>query len=210
MRTNINPVLEQFGVDLVLCGHSHNYERSYLLNGHYGFSGSLVPSMILNSGSGRTNDTGAYHKSGIGPVANSGTVYVVAGSSGWATFATGSHPAMYIQRIAIGSLVLDIDGNRLEAKFLRDTGVIEDYFTLIKGSGPQPFKLVGFNRSPGNEVLTWNSRIGHSYQVQQTDHLTPSDWGPVGPVITASGLSTSWTNAGPSSPTQTYYRVLEF
>ena len=28
--------LEQYGVDLVLSGHSHSYERSYLVDGHYG------------------------------------------------------------------------------------------------------------------------------------------------------------------------------
>ncbi|HMJ64026.1 MAG TPA: metallophosphoesterase family protein, partial [Candidatus Binatia bacterium] len=38
MRENVLPILEAFGVDLVLCGHSHVYERSYLLQGHYGFS----------------------------------------------------------------------------------------------------------------------------------------------------------------------------
>jgi len=28
MRQNIVPILEAHGVDLVVCGHSHNYERS--------------------------------------------------------------------------------------------------------------------------------------------------------------------------------------
>src|SRR5206468_4305489 len=53
MRQNILPILEAGGVDLVLCGHSHSYERSYLLNGHYDVSTNLSPAMILNSGSGR-------------------------------------------------------------------------------------------------------------------------------------------------------------
>lgn len=34
MRQNFLPILEGGGVDLVLSGHSHNYERSYLLRGH--------------------------------------------------------------------------------------------------------------------------------------------------------------------------------
>ena len=53
MRQNIVPILEAGGVDLVINGHSHSYERSFLLNGHYGFSDSLTSAMILNSGSGR-------------------------------------------------------------------------------------------------------------------------------------------------------------
>ena len=36
MREKVVPILEQYGVDLVLCGHSHVYERSYLINKHYG------------------------------------------------------------------------------------------------------------------------------------------------------------------------------
>ena len=36
MRENFLPMLESNGVDLVLSGHSHSYERSYFFNGHYG------------------------------------------------------------------------------------------------------------------------------------------------------------------------------
>lgn len=35
MRDKVIPVLERYGVDLILCGHSHVYERSYLINKHY-------------------------------------------------------------------------------------------------------------------------------------------------------------------------------
>ena len=40
MRENALPILESSGVDLVLSGHSHSYERSYQLHGHYGTSGT--------------------------------------------------------------------------------------------------------------------------------------------------------------------------
>ena len=36
MRQNALPILEDGGVDLVLSGHSHSYERSFLIDGHYG------------------------------------------------------------------------------------------------------------------------------------------------------------------------------
>jgi acid phosphatase type 7 len=39
-RIHIIPLLENHGVDLVLGGHSHGYERSVLINGHYGNSGT--------------------------------------------------------------------------------------------------------------------------------------------------------------------------
>ena len=38
MRQYALPILEDHGVDLVLAGHSHSYERSMLIDGHYGTS----------------------------------------------------------------------------------------------------------------------------------------------------------------------------
>ena len=97
------PILESYGVDLVLCGHSHCYERSFLLDGHYGFSHTLVPSMLRDAGSGREEDTGAYRKSDPSLSAHQGTVYVVNGSSGWATFGSMDHPAMFKSLLRTGS-----------------------------------------------------------------------------------------------------------
>ena len=34
MREIVLPLVEQYGADLVLSGHSHSYERSYLIDGH--------------------------------------------------------------------------------------------------------------------------------------------------------------------------------
>src|SRR5207248_4059299 len=143
---------EGYGVDLVLCGHSHNYERSFLLDGHYGSSTALLPTMLLDSGSGRVEDTGPYLKGGIGPAANQGAVYVVAGSSGWTEPSPLNHPAMFADPIwggtrglnRLGSMVIDVDGNRLDAKFLRETDSIDDHFTIVKGVGTAPFRLASF------------------------------------------------------------------
>ena len=38
MRENFLPLLEASGVDLTFGGHSHTYERSILMHGHYGTS----------------------------------------------------------------------------------------------------------------------------------------------------------------------------
>jgi acid phosphatase type 7 len=136
MRENAVPILENFGVDLVLTGHSHSYERSYLLDGHYGESGTLTSSMIKDSGSGRDDEAdGAYVKPTGATAPHQGAVYVVAGSSGLTSGGSLNHPAMFISLDELGSMVLDIDGNRLDAKFLRETGAIEDHFTIIKGPG---------------------------------------------------------------------------
>ena len=135
MRQNFLPVLEAAGVDLVLCGHSHSYERSILLDGHYGTSDTLTPAMKKNAGSGR--DPNPYAKSaGLQP--HEGAVYVVAGSSGHTGGGSLDHPVMFVSLDELGSLVLDIDGNRLDAKFLRENGSVADSFSIVKGGGAPP------------------------------------------------------------------------
>jgi hypothetical protein len=89
--------------------------------------------MIKDSGSGRPAEGGAYQKPSAGPAPHEGAVYAVAGSSGQTSGGTLNHPAMFISLNQLGSMVLDVDGIRLDAKFLRETGAIADSFTIIKG-----------------------------------------------------------------------------
>ena len=150
MRENALPILEDVGVDLVLSGHSHSYERSFFLDSHYGTSETLSSTMLKDSGSGRVDDTGAYAKSTTGPVPHEGAVYIVAGSSGKTTPANLNHAAMYLSLEALGSVVIDVNGSEMKVIFLDDNGDTRDYFTLRKGApGPpqittQPSNLTVF------------------------------------------------------------------
>jgi hypothetical protein len=127
----------------VLSGHSHSYERSYLIGGHYGQSGTFNASMIKNGGSGRESETGAYAKASDAYRA----VYAVAGSSGKIGGGALNHPAMFVSLNQLGSMVLDVHGDRLDATFLRETGVVADSFTIIKTANAAP--TVGIT-SPAN------------------------------------------------------------
>jgi hypothetical protein len=131
MRTNFLPILENAGVDLVLCGHSHSYERSFLLDGHYGSSSTFTSAHKKDGGSGR--DANPYRKP-AGLSSHQGAVYSVVGSSGKTSGGSLNHPAMYISLNQLGSMVLDFNGGRLDAKFLRETGAVGDYFTIQKGA----------------------------------------------------------------------------
>jgi hypothetical protein len=144
MRQNVLPILENYGVDLVLGGHSHSYERSKFIDGHYGSSSTFSDAThVKQAGSGRTDDTGAYTKSGVG-VSHAGAVYAVAGSSGTTGGGSLNHPAMYVSLNELGSMVLDVNGLTLDAKFLNNNGTVRDYFTLAKGDGtPQPANVSG-------------------------------------------------------------------
>jgi hypothetical protein len=133
MRENVVPLLEDYGVDLVLCGHSHDYERSFLLDGHYGFSSTFTDDMTVDSGDGAAAGDGAYRKEALGPVPHEGAVYVVAGSSSEVRNATLNHPAHHIGLLELGSLVVDVNGATLTAEFLNGSGTVTDTFTIEKG-----------------------------------------------------------------------------
>jgi len=126
MRQYILPILEGHGVDLVLSGHSHTYERSFLIDGHYGLSDSLLPSMIIDRG----DDQGVYTKKGND--SHAGTVYVVAGTSAQVDDGDLDHPVMRVSLAKLGSMVIDIQGNRLDAIFLDKNSSPADHFTIIK------------------------------------------------------------------------------
>lgn len=127
VREHALPILEAAGVDLVLSGHSHSYERSFLLYGHYGTSGTLTPAMVIDDGDGRPAGDGAYAKDG-----SEGAVYAVAGSSGKVTTAPLDHPAMFASLPRLGSMVVDVEGPRLDAIFLSELGEVLDEFTMEK------------------------------------------------------------------------------
>lgn len=135
MRRNALPLLDSLGVDLVLTGHSHSYERSVLLKEHYGTSGTLTPAMIVNGGDGSPTGNGAYQKWSPGAAPREGTVYAVAGSSARTDGGPLNHPVMVRSLNIGGSMILDVNADRLDAKFLSQTGAVLDAFTIVKGVG---------------------------------------------------------------------------
>jgi hypothetical protein len=135
MRANALPILEAAGVDLVLTGHSHDYERTCLLDSHYGPSWTLAPYMKLNPLDGRPNGNGAYLKPVGVKVPHSGEVAVVAGSGSQTSGGPLNHPAMVASLNVLGSMVLDVVGNRLDARFISSSGAVLDSFAIIK-NGP--------------------------------------------------------------------------
>jgi hypothetical protein len=137
MRQNALPILEAHGVDLVLSGHSHSYERSHLLDGHYGTSDTLTGTMILDNGGGQEIGAGVYDKPVGGT--NAGAVYAVVGSSGKISSSGNlDHPAMFVSLRSLGSMILEVNGNRLDAQFIDESGNVDDNFTIIKGPDVTP------------------------------------------------------------------------
>ena len=153
MRTNIVPILENKKVDLVLSGHSHSYERSMMLKGHFGVESTFnSATMAVNAGSGIY--PASYTKSS--PTFN-GTVYAVCGVSGQigSTSSGWPHNAMYSSSVAVyGSLVIDVLGDRLDCKFLTYTGSIFDQFTIQKSGTPVAPRLSDDAMVPAGDKLS--------------------------------------------------------
>ncbi|HXH19502.1 MAG TPA: metallophosphoesterase, partial [Chitinophagales bacterium] len=135
MRENFVPIFDRYDVDLVVCGHSHVYERSFMIKGHYGNSSTFDPGTMLVDGSSGIDSLGeAYVKDLNQPNGGDGTVYVVCGSSGSLdSGAPLNHPVMYTGYDEKGgSVIIDISGNRLDARFLSEDSIIRDHFTMMK------------------------------------------------------------------------------
>ena len=158
IRKKITPILERYGVDVVLAGHSHVYERSFLVKDHTGISGSFNNS--TDTGGTAVSQSSARYDGSKGnkvaadssaadgscpyfiidSVYKHGTVYVVAGSAGQVTGNTANtYPVFYTRNQSTslggesGALYLEVQDNRLDAKFIGYSGTIRDQFTIMKG-----------------------------------------------------------------------------
>lgn len=136
MREQFVPLFDQYGVDLVYNGHDHFYERSYYLQGHTGLSSTFDPALHaqLNAAGDPTSGRGkeAYKK-----ITESGeddrVVYTVAGSSGKLTLTDDPmHPAHLLRTTEMGSVLLDVTENQLDARFILSDGSVGDHFTLTR------------------------------------------------------------------------------
>jgi hypothetical protein len=165
-------------VDLVLTGHSHSYERSKFLNGHYGVSSTLTEGNILSSGSGGDEEH-PYTKPLTGQVPNKGTVYVVAGNGGQLHEGPLNHPAMAVSLSKLGSMSLAFDAHELVATMVGADGAIEDRFIVRKDPNlPRPVKDVTATLDPSacRVDVKWTKRgIDDSYVVYRSTN--PEDRG---------------------------------
>jgi hypothetical protein len=130
LRQKYGPLFDRYGVDLVVCGHEHNYERSLAVNGVVSGSETLTPNpastatddidsalgtvhMVLGGGgvSGTTNQ--AFFKDGTAKVITA--VSATAGSNGKRT-------STYVKEQAVWTGVRDLEHPYGFAAFTVDPG----------------------------------------------------------------------------------------
>jgi len=136
VRENVLPILEQSGVDLVLSGHSHVYERSHLMGCHTGRSDKFRPSMrqapMLQGGK-------MIYRKSTQRAAYTGTIYTVIGSSSKLNDGPLDHPAHAVSLKQMGALVVTIKSMTLYANFINKNGIVDDTYVIQKGGSNENF-----------------------------------------------------------------------
>lgn len=123
MREVFVPLLEEAGVDLVLSGHSHVYERMRPRSPAVDGRDASVAAPL---------EAGREDKAPAAAPERIGTTYLVVGSSSTAQASPLDHPQTAHAEAEPGALVLDIDAQRLVGHFIRADGSVGDEFTLHK------------------------------------------------------------------------------
>ncbi len=124
-RKIFNPILEEYGVDLVLNGHIHSYARTEMIHGHFGESKSYDRDKHMKQ-------TGPHYLK-YNQKDKNGTVYVLLGCSGKID-GKSKHPAHIRQKNQLGGIVVDADLNSLDIKFINNQKSIADHFTISKAN----------------------------------------------------------------------------
>jgi hypothetical protein len=139
MREHIMPILESGGVDLVLTGHSHIYERSMLIDGAYA-TPTVADQVVLDDGDGDPQGDGPYRKSaGLHP--HQGDVQVVTGHGGASLGRKGTMPVMKSVWVEHGSTIIDIDGDTLVGTMVNLDGKVRDTFSIVKRGKVTPTRV---------------------------------------------------------------------
>ena len=146
VRQTLVPLFDQYKVDLVLNGHSHVYERSFLIKGHTGYSPTFDPNKHV------VQDTKASYTKEAKPIINKdeGTVYMVIGSAGRLDWngQLQPHPSSAYSNYQLGgSGLFTVNENRLDAEWLGADGQIHDRFTMFKQVNKRTQKQLNYGES---------------------------------------------------------------
>jgi 3',5'-cyclic AMP phosphodiesterase CpdA len=159
VRSKLVPIFEQYGVDLVLSGHDHIYQRTKPLR-----AGQVTP------------------------VGQGGIVYVVTGAGSAANYGCGSADWLVVAYCAKSYGIynrIHVNGSQITVEAIDDTGTVRDRFTLSHSSNSTSVAIPGRlevedYRSGGTGVGYADSSSGNSggaYRADDVD-IQPCSDGP--------------------------------
>lgn len=165
IRTQFLPFLEKYSVDLVLNGHSHSYERSFLLKGMHVNSEDFDPKKHTISKS-----TGFYDGSvNSAPYIKDskklggGIVYCVGGAGGQVGGQSAGYPhkAMVYSNEAVGSSAsIQIEDNRMDFYMVAADSTVKDHFVMFKDVNKHFYR----HTQPGVPITISASWKGDGYR----------------------------------------------
>lgn len=169
IREILIPVFDKYNVDVVLSGHSHVYERSFLMKGHSGHSTTFNKSQHV------IQETNAFYTADSPPIINKvdGTIYMVIGSAGRLDWngRTEPHPSSVYSNYKIGgSSVFTVDDNRLDSEWLSADGEIRDKFTVFKNVNKKTIHNLAYGDSL-NLTASWSGSYRWSELEKQTKSI---------------------------------------
>ena len=127
LRNGFHPMFDQYGVDLVLQGHVHNYQRTFTLK--YDAGSPSSPTITSSNANTYTEGNGA-----VFAVVGTGGVNFHA-LSGKASFTSVQQDDFFGQL----DITISGDGNTLEGKFYRNgNNAILDSFSITKAGNSPP------------------------------------------------------------------------
>lgn len=172
IREKFIRILERYGVDIVLCGHAHGFERTSLLRNYYTSTGTLPGLLDANFNANlhsANTSTGLYNGSANSCAYtynsgkyNHGSIYVVSGSAGQIGGSAAGYPlnsAIYSNNANGGSFLMEADSNRLTARFISYDALtlaplVRDSFTIFKDVNKVTNLVVGQN-DPVTLAASW-------------------------------------------------------
>ena len=128
LRDAYHPLFQKYGVDLVLYGHNHNYERTYPLN----FSSDEEN----DDDDDDTDEPFITTREKTNYLNPDGQIFITIGSGGQSIFEFTDRKPYVVSQFDEGYGFLDITirggGKRLVGIFYENDGSIEDEFTVTK------------------------------------------------------------------------------
>lgn len=136
LRDSYHQVFDKYGVDLVLAGHVHNYERTYPLT--YNSQNPSNPTITSCDKSTYTNPDGE--------------IYAIVGTGGENLHGLSdkSYFVSTQQDSKFGILNLHMSADSLEAKFIDNSGSIFDRFTINKNVNIKNVVATNCDRNSNN------------------------------------------------------------
>ena len=161
--------------------------------------------MILDHGNGREGGSGAYRKPRGYGVPHRGAVQAVVGCSSEVRGGLLNHPAMCVSSNVLGSMLLEVCGDRLDAIFLNDHAETNDAFTLIKANYLPLAPLMTDARVLSNGLFRFTlvGDPGPIYRIEASDDLTC--WTEIGCITNLTG-QVQFFDTMPPTNQQLYYR----